>query len=146
MQIHTGGDARLAPVTPMVTVYQAHLPELPAGALIGTKGVQAVVRGCHEDDVSPLAGHLQVGGPQRLRVDRTVYRTGKELAEARGIHVGGGESVLVRVRAIAREIIVIGVDTGKVGDTNSNGAAVRRGGGPWRIGKRRGGDRVDAGP
>src|SRR6185437_5823712 len=71
--------------------------------------------------------------------------TGKQLAEARVMDVGGRQRILPLVRAITRKIIVIGIHAGEVGDSNTQRSALRRRGGSRGIGIRRGGDRVDTG-
>jgi hypothetical protein len=81
------------------------------GIAIGIKGIDAIVLGRHDDNVvNPLAGDANTGQNEGLAINLPVYRVGEELAEAVGVHIGGGQLRLVGIVAGAGEIVVVGED------------------------------------
>ncbi len=75
---------------------------------VGVKRVNAVVLRGHIDDVMhSLTGNGDIGHDQRFRVHLAIYRVGEQLAETVHIDVAGRQYGFIRVRPIARVVVVI---------------------------------------
>src|ERR1700722_18879940 len=94
---------------------------------VSVKGENAVVLRSHEDDVMNSAGNAQSRHPQRLPVDSAIHRARKQFAERRGGHARGRQGVLLRVAAIAGQVVVIREHTWQRSDGDRG-----RGGSSWR--------------
>src|SRR5205823_769211 len=104
---------------------ETRFPKLNAGRRIGVKGVDAIVFGGDENDVARRAGEIQVGHPQRLRVDVAIDGAGEKLPETCRVHRGRSQAVFLQVLAGARIVVVMHVDAGKIGNGNQSGTADR---------------------
>lgn len=97
-------------------VDQAYVPERCAGRGVRIECVEAFVLRGHEDDVVNRTREREIGDPERLGIDRAIGLAGEKFAEGGGVDAGSGEGKLVRVRAVARDVVVIGENSGKIGD------------------------------
>src|SRR5437764_999447 len=104
---------------------ETRFPKLNAGRRIGVKGVDAIVFGGDENDVARRAGEIQVGHPQRLRVDVAIDGAGEKLPETCRVHRGRRQAVFLQVLAGARIVVVMRVDAGEIGNGNQSGTADR---------------------
>ncbi len=94
-------------------VEEADLPEGSGVGLsiIGVEGVHAVVLGGHEDDVvHTFSRDLDSAQIERVGVDVTIHRIGKQLTDLRGVDVRRSELCFAQILPGARQIVVIGED------------------------------------
>ncbi len=105
----SGGNA-------MCGIQQRYLPQgLAVGpeVAVGVERIHAVVLGGYEHHIvfgarlRSARAHRNVRHVQRLRDDVAVHNVVKQLAEIVGVHVGGSEDCLARVRARARSVVVL---------------------------------------
>ncbi len=82
--------------------------------VVGVEGIDRVVLGGDNHDVvwpGTGAGHAQAADVERLGIDLAVYRVAGDLAEGRGVHVGGCQGRLIEVGAGAELVVVVGEDS-----------------------------------
>ena len=101
------------------------MPVGGAGSRIGVIGVNRIARSGNKNDIVGTAANRKVGNPEGLAVNCAVRLARKKLGKGSSSDVGGGESVFLRVDAIASEIIVIGGYAGEVRNSNGGRCGLR---------------------
>jgi len=86
------------------------VPVSHARAAVRVEGVDRVAHGSRDDDIMHGPRDAQIGNPQRLCINRAVSGAREKLAERGGVHERSSERVFLRVRAVARQIVVVGED------------------------------------
>ena len=94
-------------------------PEIASGwvVVVGVEGVDGGVGGGGEDEVVDGAvGHPEAADIKGLGEEVAVDWVGVELAEGRGVDVGGGQGGLVSLDTGAADVVVVGEDVAGVKD------------------------------
>src|SRR6267143_5482683 len=82
-------------------INQVLLPKGCAGAGISVERIQTVTLRGDKNDVVFGGVDGQIPGPERLGIYGAIDRAREQLSECRGIHDGGGQSVLFGVGSVA---------------------------------------------
>src|ERR1700719_1632103 len=118
---------------------QLFRPIRHAGIRIGVEGVNGVVGGGGKNHVVRATGDGKIGYPESLRINRGVYRAGKQFCERGGTDVRRSQRKFLRVDADAGGIVVIGGHAGEVRDADGGSSGL------GDVESAGGGDRVHAG-
>ncbi len=108
----------------MSSAQQIGMPEGGARAGIGVESIDAVVLCSHEHYVVLASTNGELRYPERLGIYVAVHRAGKQFPECSAIHARGSESELLGVGSIARKVVAIGENTGKICDGDGGGCAL----------------------
>ena len=93
-------------------INETHPPQLADAAVVGVEGVDAVMLRRDEHHIAEaLPRNRDVREIQRLGVDVSIDRIGKEPLERAGGDVARGESRFAQILTGARPVVVIGQDT-----------------------------------
>src|SRR5215472_1358728 len=104
-----------ATCAPMNSIEQVSVPECNAWIGVGIEGEECVVLGGDVNHIMEYTADAHARHPQGLCIDQAVYGTGEEFAEAAAGHCRSTEGILLRVCAVAAQIVVIREHALKVG-------------------------------